>query len=173
MNRLVGTALAAVICMGALAQMASHMAPGTPSAAVPATGPEPRARAFEEHQADETTVIPRDASGQFHLTGRINGSESRFLVDTGADVVALTIETAEQAGIAVDTSRFEPILQTASGPGYGAHYRANELEIAGHPFRDVDVVVVNGLGANLLGQSLLRQIGKVELKGDSLVIGGD
>ncbi|NCU10949.1 MAG: TIGR02281 family clan AA aspartic protease, partial [Sphingomonadaceae bacterium] len=33
-----------------------------------------------------------------------------------------------------------------------------------------DAVVVKDLGTNLLGQSLLRQLGSVELKGDKMLI---
>ncbi|MEQ1541417.1 MAG: hypothetical protein ABL926_04095, partial [Novosphingobium sp.] len=35
----------------------------------------------------DAMVLERDMSGQFHLTAAVNGDDTRFLVDTGADVV--------------------------------------------------------------------------------------
>lgn len=120
--------------------------------------------------SSERVMIARDASGQFHLNARVNGQDTAFLVDTGADVVALTVEDAERAGIAVDTASFTPIMQTASGQGNGARYTVDHFEVAGREFRDLEVVVIEGLRTNLLGQHALRRMGRVELSGDNMVI---
>ncbi len=117
--------------------------------------------------------IPRDSSGQFHLRAKVNGAEERFLIDTGADVVALTVEAAESAGLPVDPANFTAIMQTASGEGLGARFRVDDFEVGGKHFRDLDVVVMEGLETNLLGQSVLRKFGKVELRGDRMVISHD
>lgn len=63
-------------------------------------------------------------------------------------------------------------MQTASGVGYGAPVTLDEVEVAGQRLQGVDAVVVRGLATNLLGQSVLRQLGSVELKGDKMVIRG-
>lgn len=122
---------------------------------------------------EDQIQIPRDSSGQFNLRARVNGTEERFLIDTGADVVALTVETAEAAGLPVDPSQFQAIMQTASGEGMGARYKVDDFEVAGRHFRDLEVVVMEGLETNLLGQSVLRKFGKVELRGDRMVISHD
>lgn len=116
------------------------------------------------------TVIRRDSSGQFHTTALVNGQDTRFLVDTGADMVALTEEDAEALGISVDPDSFVPMLQTASGPGYGARVTPDSLALGETEFTQVPAVVVRGLGVNLLGQSVLGKLGKVELQGDEMVI---
>lgn len=116
------------------------------------------------------TVIRRDSSGQFHTTALVNGQDTRFLVDTGADMVALTEEDAEALGITVDPDSFVPILQTASSPGYGARVTLDTLALGETEFTQVPAVVVRGLGVNLLGQSVLGKLGKVELQGDEMVI---
>jgi len=118
------------------------------------------------------TVIERDGGGQFHVNADVNGQEVRFLVDTGADVVALTTEDAARLGIAPDPASFQPILRTASGTGYGAPVRIDHLAIGGRDLDDVEAVVVRGLPVSLLGQSVLRQMGSVTLEGDRLVIAG-
>ena len=124
----------------------------------------------DDGDAEGQTVIKRDGSGQFHLTAQANGQDTRFLVDTGADMVALTVEDAEALDLGVDPAQFEPIGQTASGVGYGMQVQLETLEVGGNEFRNVDAIVIDGLTTNLLGQSVLRRLGKVELRGDEMVI---
>lgn len=92
------------------------------------------------------------------------------MVDTGADLVALTETEAEALGILPPPDAFQPMMQTASGVGYGAPVTLDELTIGESSFQSVDAVVVQGLETNLLGQSVLRRLGKVELQGDRMVI---
>lgn len=162
MNRLYVIALAAI---GVMSILAAFLAPGVQS------GPAPVAAASGK-PASETNALTltRNGSGQFTLPALVNGSDMIFLVDTGADLVALTESDAEALGIMPAEEEFQPTIQTASGVGYGAPVVLSEVEVAGHTFNDVDAVVVKDLGTNLLGQSLLRQLGSVELKGDKMVI---
>ena len=118
----------------------------------------------------EALLLRRDKSGQFHIEAAVNGNAVNFLVDTGADMLALTEEQASQLGLNVSPSDFEPVMQTASGTGYGAAVHLDEVEVAGTRLHDVEAVVVKGLTINLLGQSVLRQLGGVELKGDNMII---
>jgi aspartyl protease family protein len=120
----------------------------------------------------EVIEIARDAGGQFHLELDAGGETIRFLVDTGADVVALTADDAERLGLRPDASAYQPILQTASGPGMGAPVRIERLTIGGRELEDVEAVVVPDLPVSLLGQSALRRLGSVTLQGDRLTIAG-
>jgi aspartyl protease family protein len=113
-------------------------------------------------------TIRRDSSGQFHVDAQVNGESVRFLVDTGADMVALTPEEAETLGLNV--GEMQPIMQTAAGVGYGAQVTIDEIEVAGTVLRNVDAVVAQDLPVNLLGQSVLRKLGGVEMKGDRMVL---
>lgn len=121
-------------------------------------------------QSGDTTVLERDGSGQFHLAARINGTDTDFLIDTGADVVALSTDSAERLGVNFDRSQFVPVTRTASGIGYGQVVRLDQVEVAGQEFDGVQAIVLDGLGTNLLGQSLLKKMGRVELHGDRMVI---
>lgn len=163
MNRVTYIALAAV---GIMSLIAAMLAPRAAEAPVLQAAP---AKAASVEAAKALTLI-RDGSGQFTLRADVNGSEVEFLVDTGADVVALTEAEAEALGVLPDESEFLPTMQTASGTGYGAPVTLDEIEIAGQKLHDVDAVVVKDLGTNLLGQSALRRLGSVELKGDKMVI---
>ncbi|HCF24044.1 MULTISPECIES: TIGR02281 family clan AA aspartic protease [unclassified Novosphingobium] len=162
MNRIYIIALAAV---GLMSIAAAFLAP-MPEAAPVAAAPQAKPKAEEE----KVLTLNRDGQGQFTLRIDVNGSEVEFLVDTGADMVALTEEEAANLGILPDEEEFQPTMQTASGTGYAAPVVLDEVEIAGQRLHDVEAVVVKDLGTNLLGQSALRQLGGIELKGDKMVI---
>ena len=116
------------------------------------------------------TEIKRDSSGQFYLDGKVNETFTRFLVDTGADMVALTIDDARRAGLWIDPTSFSVVGAGASGAVRGKQYRIDRLTVAGRTLNGVDVVVLEGLGTNLLGQSVLRRFDKVELDGDRMTL---
>lgn len=120
----------------------------------------------------EVTVIRRDSTGQFHLDVDVGGAAITFLIDTGADVVALTKDDAQALGITPDEDSYRPILQTASGTGMAAPVRLERITIAGRELDNVQAVVVPDLPVSLLGQSALRRLGSVTLQGDRLIIAG-
>ena len=120
----------------------------------------------------EMVEIARDAGGQFHLDVDVGGEPVRVLVDTGADVVALTEDDADQLGLKPDPGAYRPMLQTASGTGLAAPVEIDRMTIGGHELVGVAAVVVPDLPVSLLGQSALRRLGSVTLKGDRLLIAG-
>lgn len=166
MNRVSYIALAAV---GLMCLIAAVFVQAGPSALNKAEVAQQAEKPAAEGKA---LTLTRDGSGQFTLSVAVNGSDVDFLVDTGADLVALTEADAEALGILPDESEFEPSMRTASGVGYGAPVMIDEMEIAGKKLHDVEAVVVKDLGTNLLGQTALRRLHSVELKGDKMVIRG-
>ena len=168
MHRLYIMALAAVGMMCLLAVFVAPHPSAAPVTLASASAKPQRQRAG----ATEALLLQRDSSGQFHLEASVNGAPVEFLVDTGADVVALTEQEALNLGLNVSEGDFQPVMKTASGVGYGAQIKLDELEVAGERLREVDAVVVKGLAVNLLGQSALRKLGSVQLKGDSMIIHG-
>ncbi len=163
-------ALAALIT-GVLLLAAQFLAPvrplgGAPAVTASAAASEKPACRF----SGEPLTLARDASGQFHLDVAVNGSPVRFLVDTGADTIALTIADAEAAGLQVNPNGFVPILRTASGEGWGTMVTLERVQIGDTELRNVGAVVVRDLGVSLLGQTVLARMGRVELKGDRMVI---
>ena len=125
MHRLYIMALAAV---GMMCLLAVFVAPH-PSAA-PVTLASASAKP-QRPSATEALLLQRDSSGQFHLEASVNGAPVEFLVDTGADVVALTEQEALNLGLNVSEGDFQPVMKTASGVGYGAQIKLDELEVAG------------------------------------------
>ena len=168
MLRLLSLAFGFVVAMAVAATaLSSRSGAGDPSQAE--ASDEASSMQAASSYSDDTEVA-RDASGKFRLAAVVNGEDAQFLLDTGADTVALSVDDAERLGIDIDRDAFGPIAETASGTGNGAHIKIASIEIAGQEFHDVDAIVIDGLRDNLLGQSLLRKLGKVEMQGDKLVI---
>jgi aspartyl protease family protein len=171
MNRAGLIIRSAIVVMVAVAQVPRSKPPATQSETKPKIDHAARYRAVQAAaNRGGDTELQRDGSGQFHLTARVNGDDTEFLVDTGADIVALTVADAQRLGISVDPASFQPLMRTASGPGRGTLVELRTIEVAGHEFRNVTAVVMEGLEVNLLGQSVLRRFGGVELNGDRMVI---
>lgn len=161
MNRV---SIIALFAVGLMSLIAAVFAPGISS-----TKPAKAAVTKAPNEARALTLT-RNEFGQFSLNVAVNGSDVEFLVDTGADMVALTEADAETLGLLPDEEEFQPSMRTASGVGYGAQITIDEIEIGGKKLHDIEAVVVRDLGTNLLGQTVLRQLRSVELKGDKMVI---
>lgn len=125
-------------------------------------------RVIEEGQA---IWVQRAQDGQFWLIGEVNGSEIRFMVDTGASVVVLTMEDAERAGIMVGPADFTGFAQTANGTVAVAPVRIATLAVGRITELDVPAIVNGGeLGASLLGMSFLSRLSGFEVRGDRLYL---
>jgi aspartyl protease family protein len=179
MGQLLSRALMAVFFMGlvALVLTARHPAGQAPAAASTELAVEAPSNPWSDTPAPQGVSAPagpkiltRDGSGQFHVDGFVDGRQTQFLVDTGADLVALPEREAERLGITVREEDFRPMLQTASGTADGAKVMIDRLDVAGATLKHVPAVVVRGLDVNLLGQTALRRFGKVTLRGDTMVI---
>ena len=170
MYRLVLLAVGSAIAMLVATQLALSPRPAASGEADGKSAVHALAASVKHSDNSEETEIARDESGQFHLTAQVNGRDARFLVDTGADLVALTVEDARSLGVDFDPDAFEPIARSASGTARGARVQLDRLQLGDEEFHNVDAIVLEGLETNLLGQSLLRQLGKVELRGDRMVI---
>lgn len=121
------------------------------------------------HSADSVT-IPRGPSGHFMTNVTINGHLVDAIVDTGASNVALSVDDARAIGLNVDPATFTVIGEGASGPVRGQNVMLSEVEVGGRRLSDVDGAVLEGLNGTLLGQSFLRRLDSVEIKGDTMVL---
>ncbi len=170
---LVFTAMIAPVLRQPAVADAARVARAEPAHVSPWSKDEPAPMAARSaHASAEVVEIARDAQGQFHLEVDAGGETVRFLVDTGADVVALTEDDADRMGIRPDAGDFRPILRTASGTGMAAPVHIAHMTIGGHDLEGVEAVVVPDLPVSLLGQSALRRLGSVTLRGDRLIITG-
>jgi aspartyl protease family protein len=132
--------------------------------------PPPVAVAAVQSDAPVPTHIARSDSGHFLAVADVNSEPIRFVVDTGADTVALTLDDARRAHVEFDPNQFRVIGHGASGDVRGEEVRIAELVLDGKRARDVRAVVLADSGMSLLGQTYLRQIGNVSISNDVMTL---
>lgn len=117
-------------------------------------------------------VLAQDRQGHFRATAQVDGRPVKFVVDTGATVVALTEADAARLGIELNDKQFYARIRTANGTASAAPTRLSAINIGGITLRDVDAVVIRGrgLGENLLGNSFLSRLKRYEFSQGTLVL---
>lgn len=111
-------------------------------------------------------------SGHYHAEAEINGRPVPVLVDTGATMVALTYEDAEQAGLYLKPSDFTRQVSTANGIARVAPVTLDRVSIGPITVRDVPGTVSERgrLATTLLGMSFLSRLEHVDMRGGVLVL---
>ncbi len=119
----------------------------------------------------EEIWVQRAEGGHFWLLAEVNGVEVRFLVDTGASTVALTMKDAERLGYDLAPENFVGSARTANGVVKFAPIRIGSIDISGFEMRDVEATVIGGeLNTSLLGMSYLSRLSGFEFRGDRLYL---
>lgn len=114
-------------------------------------------------------TISKASDGLFYTSGKINGTEVRFLIDTGANMVVLTADDARRIGLALSTSGADDRIETAGGQSKMGRVSLDAVDVAGHHVRGVEAAVMHdGLQVSLLGQNLLSKLGPINMAGDEL-----
>lgn len=114
-------------------------------------------------------VLTRGSSGHFFTRAKVNGKPGvKFIVDTGASIVALTVEDARTIGIPVDPSRFTIIGEGASGAVHGQRIMIDSIDIDGIRVEQVRGVVLADSNLSLLGQTFLGSVDQISMSGDYL-----
>jgi aspartyl protease family protein len=136
------------------------------------SGKRPVAASAESSAPEERreTTLERESNGHFYALAKVNGQLVRFIVDTGASTVALTVEDAERLGIPVNPATFEVVGEGASGLVRGKLITLDSVEIDGKRVDNVRASVLEGSRLSLLGQSYLSRMGEVQMKGDYMVL---
>jgi aspartyl protease family protein len=117
-----------------------------------------------------TVILAADRSGHFVATGSINGSSVRFLIDTGATMVSMSVQEARSAGVNYLAGE-RGYSQTANGVTPVYKVKLDQVTLGDITLRDVAGIVHenSALPVVLLGMSFL---GKLEMRreGESLTL---
>lgn len=114
-------------------------------------------------------VVTADSHGHFTVNGLVNGAASvRFLVDTGASVVSISVDDARRAGINYLAGE-RGFSQTASGIAPIYRVKLDTLKIGDITLYNVDAAVHTSgkLPIGLLGMSFLN---RMEMKRDGSML---
>lgn len=110
-------------------------------------------------------------NGQFFAQGRVNSGSVRFLIDTGASTVALTLEDARRSGVDINRLVYNRRVDTANGRTMAAEVMLKDVRIGGVSVKNVRAVVLSeGLQVSLLGMTYLGELQKVEVTPNQLIL---
>ena len=111
-----------------------------------------------------------DRTGHVVLDGDVNGSPVHFLVDTGATMVALTMNDATAAGFTRGDLVFDRRVNTANGVARVAPVTLRQLRIGQFSVYQVQAAVVENLSISLLGQSFLKRLSSYDMRDGVLTL---
>jgi len=112
-----------------------------------------------------------NSDGDFLITARVDHSNVRFRVDTGASDVMLTRADAIRIGFNPDTLDYTRAYMTANGKVFAAPVRIGRIVVGDVTIRDVVASVDNGkLDVSLLGMSFLSRLSGYEVRDGVLIL---
>jgi aspartyl protease family protein len=136
-----------------------------------AAAPDPvAAPAASEAPATDTMRYPADKTGYVRLDAAVDGAVVHFVVDTGANLVTLTLADAEAAGINPAGLVYSMTMSTANGRTQGAPVLLRAVRLGQLSVEDVQAVVVRNVPISLLGMSFLSRLDRWEMRGGVLTI---
>ncbi len=121
---------------------------------------------FTEPQEQSVSILA-DPTGAYFAPGTINGESVRFLVDTGANAVALNSQEAQRLGLDYRSSGEQGLVTTASGQVQGFGVRLDRVQVGEIEVLNVPAVVIEGSYPQyvLLGMTFLREVEMREKSG--------
>ncbi len=121
-------------------------------------------------QVDADTIeLRRGSDGHFHAELEVNGTPVRFMIDTGASDMVLSLRDAGRIGFDPGRLDFTGRAQTANGSVGVAPVRLARVRLGS--FTDTAVpasVSDGGLEGSLLGMSYLDRFARIEISGDTM-----
>ena len=143
----------------------------TPAAASLTNVPPQESSSKPRANFDNAAIINREADGHYWTRADVQGTDVRFMVDTGASIVALTLLDAQRIGLKPADLVFDNEVRTAGGATMGAYIVLDKVRIGRVELEDVSAMVLQeGLEQSLLGMSFLGELYSYEFKGDTLII---
>jgi len=118
----------------------------------------------------QSVTLAADTRGHFIVDGQVNGGTVRFLLDTGATMIALSSADAIRLGI--DYRKGQPgMMNTANGMAPAYRVKLDSVRVGDITVNSVDAVVMEGnvLPIALLGMSFLNRM-QMKRDGQTMVL---
>jgi aspartyl protease family protein len=119
--------------------------------------------------SNQRTVLKADGRGHFVAEGQVNGAAARFLVDTGATLIALPATEAKRMGLSYLNAP-RGLVNTANGSAIAYKVKLDTVRVGEITINNVDAVVMDGgLHMALLGMSFLNRT-EMTRDGETMVL---
>lgn len=107
-----------------------------------------------------SAILYPEGNGHYFADGTINGTPVRFMVDTGATVIAMSSQVAQSIGIDYRRSGQRAVASTAAGYVHTFNVKLESVQVGGITLYNVDGSVIEGSDPRfvLLGMSFLGQL---------------
>jgi len=128
-------------------------------------------KAKKAKSASVVTIPKNPQDGQFWTQARVNTGSIRFLVDTGAGMVALTERDAKKAGIKTGNLDYDVPISTAGGENMAARVTLDRISVGAITVKNVDALIVpEGLDISLLGMTYLGELQSVQANRNTMTL---
>ena len=143
-----------------------------PTESVKVETPAPTSLKTKTPKSASVVMLRKNPSdGQFWTQARVNTGSVKFLVDTGAGMVALTVMDAKKAGIKTRDLIYDLPIRTAGGDNMAARIVLERISVGAITIKNVEAIVVpKGLDVSLLGMTYLGELQSVHASPTALTL---
>jgi aspartyl protease family protein len=170
-----------IFALGLFASFAGELGHRSPETATPSPGqvsgdkPDRIAELTAPSSAtynreDGSIELKRQPDGHFYADVRVNGTDLRMVVDTGATVIALSRADAQSASIPTSAGTNDIVAQGADGGVHGEVARLDNVELGPLSAQDLDAIILDNGSQSLLGQNFLSKFASVQIEGDRMIL---
>ncbi|HWJ58663.1 MAG TPA: TIGR02281 family clan AA aspartic protease [Sphingomicrobium sp.] len=115
--------------------------------------------------------VRMSSDGHFWVVASINGVKRRMLIDSGATVTAISVQTAREAKVDPRSALSPVILRTANGAAPARTGSIDELRVGNIVARDLRIVTAPGLGnLDVIGMNFLSKLESWRVEGRTLIL---
>ena len=112
--------------------------------------------------------IPIADDGHFWVQASVNGRSARFLIDSGASVTTVSLDTAQSSGVPIDGRR--SVVETANGAAPIIQASASRLEVGSIARTDFPVDINERDETNVLGMNFLSSLNGWRVERNYLIL---
>ncbi len=128
-----------------------------------------KAEALGSSISDGKTVrIPMADDGHFWVEAKVNGQALRFMVDSGASVTTVSVDSAKAAGMPIGSET--TVVSTANGPTRAIKGWADRLQVGPIERTEFPIDINEHDDTNLLGMNFLSSLSSWRVEGSYLVL---